>query len=243
MVIVGRRAVLFTLALANAVQQKKLVLPLILFSILLGTVSQVILYEHELAGLLTFACFDGFGLGALLSWLLVYQPAMAKRLRTPAVLLAIVACILQVTRVLSDNTILLLPSRTLTSLCTCALILHLVLKKEQQIQYAGFLLNNKGLIFIGKISYGIYLYHLLVPHFSAMALYKFFRFETPEATTLTFYLLQTGYFGLLLLIAYGSWKLVEEPILKYKDKFAYPKPLQTPVVKLVTTRETERLSQ
>lgn len=220
--------------------KRRFLLPTIILAALVGVLGQMIFPNSDI---LTFSCFDGFGIGALLAWGAAYRPAALKKLRTPSLFIAIVCCLLQAVRVFSESTITPLPSRTLTALCIGVLILHLLLKNDESKKFGGFLLNNKGLIFIGKISYGIYLYHLLIPHFAGMILYRLFGFQTPEATEFTFYLLQLGYFGLLLLMAYASWKLIEAPILKYKDKFAYHRPHQTPTVKLITRKETEKLPQ
>ena len=219
---------------------RRFLLPVITTATLVGVLGQLI---FPTSIILTFSCFDGFGIGALLAWATAYQPLALKKLRTPSILIAIICCLLQAVRVFSDSTITPLPSRTLTSLCTCVIILHLLLQKDESKKFGGFLLNNRGLIFMGKISYGIYLYHLMIPYFAGVILNRLFGFNTPEASELGFYILQLGYFCLLLLVAFASWKLVEQPILKYKERFAYRKPFQTPTVKVVTTTEVHTLSQ
>jgi len=76
------------------------------------------------------------------------------------------------------------------------------------------LLNNKQMLYIGKISYGVYLFHNFIPYF--------FGLEIPGMhASFSMYLIQ----GLRLLTLIGlasfSWFFVEKPILKLKEKFKF----------------------
>lgn len=76
------------------------------------------------------------------------------------------------------------------------------------------LLSFKPLAYIGKISYGIYLYHWVIQEFFTLGLQKL-NLQIPV-------LLLVGIkIGLSILIAAISWKLLEKPILKMKHKFNY----------------------
>jgi peptidoglycan/LPS O-acetylase OafA/YrhL len=70
------------------------------------------------------------------------------------------------------------------------------------------LLENSILIFIGKISYGLYLYHLIIP-------YIFF-----ENTSVLFI---SWNLGILFSIAVFSYYAIEKPLNTLKDKFPYDK--------------------
>lgn len=80
---------------------------------------------------------------------------------------------------------------------------------------AGRVLANQQMRFIGRISYGIYLYHFLVL-WSLLTLF-------PEATGLA----ENGWprfivgGGLALVAASLSWFLLEQPINRYKQHFPY----------------------
>jgi peptidoglycan/LPS O-acetylase OafA/YrhL len=84
---------------------------------------------------------------------------------------------------------------------------------------AGVYLNQRSLLArvlelpwirgFGRISYGFYLYHNLLPHW---ILFRLTGWRAPEW-------LEAGLsFGLGLGLAMLSWKLVEQPLLKLKDR-------------------------
>ena len=72
----------------------------------------------------------------------------------------------------------------------------------------GFILNSKPLQYIGKISYGIYLFHNFVP---GMLL----GLEFPQNKDLRFVM----YIVVTVAIASISWYIFESPILKLKSRF------------------------
>lgn len=76
--------------------------------------------------------------------------------------------------------------------------------------------NNRGLIFLGKISYGLYLLHNFVPPLYGI---EFPSFLQPFAFMLTNLLRLT----LLIVVCSLSWYLFEKPILKLKALFEYEK--------------------
>jgi len=73
------------------------------------------------------------------------------------------------------------------------------------------LLDNKLLLYIGKISYGLYLFHNLIPYYQL----PFFS----RSIGLNFIASQFMRFLILLSIASISWFLFEKPILKLKNNF------------------------
>ena len=78
----------------------------------------------------------------------------------------------------------------------------------------GIFLNNKILQYIGKISYGIYLFHNFIPFFYGLPLPKSFE-------PVSLYIIQICRFGILIAIASLSWFLFEKPLLKLKDRFSF----------------------
>lgn len=75
-------------------------------------------------------------------------------------------------------------------------------------------LSNKGLLYIGKISYGIYLFHNFIPYFYGLKIPGI-----PESLSL--YVIQGLRFSLLVAVASISWFLFEKPILQLKKRFEY----------------------
>lgn len=190
--------------------------------------------------ILTFSCFDGFGIGALLAWLLQYRAAWLEKIYLPSLWIAALCFALQAVRVLSESTIVIVPSRTLTAICTFAVINFILLRRRENGAFSTYVLQNRWLVIMGKISYGIYLYHLLIPHFTGKALAYLNSYLPFNPAPNNIYLIATENFLILLLVSYTSWKLIEQPVLKYKERFEYKpseKPVEEKAVRVIRTEE------
>ena len=74
------------------------------------------------------------------------------------------------------------------------------------------LLNNRILIYLGKISYGLYLYHNFIPCFYGLNL-------SWIPAEFSLYVVQFIRFSVLLFVASVSWYFIEKPMLKLKNSF------------------------
>ena len=90
-------------------------------------------------------------------------------------------------------------------------------------------LTHKWIIFIGKISYGIYLYHIMVKHFFSLLLNQvpfdkmgYFSKLQYNKTVILFPFITF----FTILIAYFSYRFIEAPLLKLKDRY-----FRTPSIK------------
>ena len=170
--------------------------------------------------ILTPSCFDAFAIGALLSWLINYRSDLIARLQ-PAFRSIVLVAFLFFAGELAGMSIF--PSRTIHSVLAVMAIYYSLFRKNNIV--VNFILNNKWLIRIGKISYGIYLYHLFVPELweyiinqlNAGGIDLFFNHEMPEWLKPAWLFIQEFFF--LLLIASVSWKFIEKPINNLKDSF------------------------
>jgi len=80
---------------------------------------------------------------------------------------------------------------------------------------AAYFYNNRFVIYLGKISYGIYLYHLFVPDFVIWFFLKYhIGFPSPAVLWLIYSLVTLGICSL-------SWVLIEQPINRLKDRYVY----------------------
>ena len=70
------------------------------------------------------------------------------------------------------------------------------------------ILSNRVLLFIGKISYGVYLFHNFIPYFYGIDWPKILQ-------PFSMYIVQLFRFLLLISIASISWFLFEKPILQF----------------------------
>jgi peptidoglycan/LPS O-acetylase OafA/YrhL len=76
------------------------------------------------------------------------------------------------------------------------------------------LLRNPALVYLGSISYGLYLYHaILYSYYYGIESRLHIRSNGPLGTAM--------FLVLTLAVASASWHLVERPILRYKDRFSY----------------------
>jgi len=80
--------------------------------------------------------------------------------------------------------------------------------------------NHKYLFFIGKISYGIYIYHgMLRPYFKEYIYENLHIYVQNGIIASTLYTIICT--AISILIAWISWQLIEQPILKLKKYFKY----------------------
>ena len=79
--------------------------------------------------------------------------------------------------------------------------------------WLGRVLGNRALVYIGKISYGIYLYHVYAPRFASLALSQVDKRSLPVQVAL--------YSAITLAVASASWFLFEKPINGLKSRFRY----------------------
>jgi peptidoglycan/LPS O-acetylase OafA/YrhL len=116
--------------------------------------------------------------------------------------------------------------KIVASLIAVILILHNIEpKKETKSVYDKFI-ENKKIQYIGTISYGLYLYHILVgilltPIINKITFILFASNETVKYLHFNNYLIKFPLFTLIsILLAHLSYKYLEFPFLKLKNKIA-----------------------
>lgn len=95
----------------------------------------------------------------------------------------------------------------------CAFLIYLAARGMNGLP--GFLLGNPVALYLGKISYGLYLYHLCIPSLCGWLLNFMNVKPLPEI------ILWVLYAGLTLALTSTSWHLIEQPINRLKDRFQY----------------------
>jgi len=200
---------------------KKYLPQVILFFIAIGICSQYLLHEMELGDIFTTSCFDAFGFGALLSWLTIFKP-QALMLFYKIIRWLALACFIVFMIGVFQQQWIYIPLRTLVSVIALWMITYIVyMDKEQRPLQLSFILNNKLLLFIGKISYGVYLYHRILPSLTTEVLNRYINNHLPLASKHIIYVLFMENFILLILLAWLSWNIIEAPLLKLKKYFTY----------------------
>jgi len=104
--------------------------------------------------------------------------------------------------------------------CTVFFYAFLVVKCINNEKTVSKVFQNKSLIFLGKISYGLYVYHgLLRPFFKTLLKEPIFNlFGNAIISSIIYFIVCTA---ITTGIAYISWILMEQPILRLKKKFHY----------------------
>jgi peptidoglycan/LPS O-acetylase OafA/YrhL len=197
--------------------------PVLILFIVTGITAQVLTRNDDFATILTPACFDAFGMGGLLAWTITMHPDRLNRMYKFVSVAGCIALIIFLGELVFDfwpN----LPQRTIQSTCALWLISYVVKQSSEQRSHSHLLfrlLGNKALVFIGKISYGIYLYHLYIPAIRVFVVSKlpgsFAQYlNNPAGSVLLF----TVDLAIVIGIALLSWKFIERPLLYFKGRFA-----------------------
>jgi peptidoglycan/LPS O-acetylase OafA/YrhL len=193
-----------------------------LLGVLLLTIATAVLYRlfihhtglsaNYFYGLATPGAFDALGLGGLLAWLR-HSGFDLSRLRKWLVPLAlsILSGILLLNHLDFALTLYFLKD-SLISLVLAAIIVGSVIGMPG---LWGRILEWGPIVYVGKISYGVYLYHNFVSHLSGKVLGRF-GFES-ELGPLNFILMSAG----TILVASASWYLIEKPVNSLKRYFPY----------------------
>ncbi len=200
---------------------KKFLPYLIAFFIVLGISFTYIVTEHGWwSVILTPSCFDAFGLGALLSYILVYRNEWLVTYHSVLNAGALVAIVLFVLMLFFPVNI---PMRTIHAVMALWLVTYCLFPANNKL--LNGILNIRFLMFMGKISYGIYLYHLFIPllrvtleeSFAAWDIDFLFNRSMPSIIRREWIFLQEWVF--VLLLAGLSWVVIEKPINSLKERF------------------------
>ena len=102
-----------------------------------------------------------------------------------------------------------------------ALMSALIINYASQNKFTGilkYILENKFVVYSGKISYGLYIFHLFVPNF-------FWSYLSPKIglNVSSKYTAFIVFYLVTFLMAHISWKLMENPINNLKKYFPYLK--------------------
>lgn len=205
-------------------EQFYLIWPIILFSfsihrakyfiiatLLLSMITIALLYKidpNRSYGSFTLSSFSGLSIGSLLAFIRYNKQRIPFRKQ---LFIIILICIIYL---YSPYLHFTGKSFLTVFIPTFALLSVLIIDKaiDGYKGIIGNILEAKPLVLIGKISYGLYLYHMFVPHISNYFLHDFnFSSEIYAIINTT----------LLIVISLISWFLIEKPINKLKNKFEY----------------------
>lgn len=164
-------------------------------------------------------CLDAFGIGALLAFFKFYHPdatrafLLRKNLGIISLVLLAIAGFLDISyanRVLNIFNVTF--CRTLIALSSVWIIG--VASFSGFRGKAGRFLENRAVVYLGKISYGLYVYHYIL-------IYLFTRFRIFKSPFLNFGATRILLVLITIAVASLSWFFFEKPINNLKARFPY----------------------
>jgi peptidoglycan/LPS O-acetylase OafA/YrhL len=197
---------------------KKILPYLFLIIIFVSLGINTFLQDIPMIRVLTFSNLHTLGVGALLAYFTVHLPTqkhftwlVSKRTVLTFILLPLMAIILLTQSYFGYA------KPFIVELFLALTAVSLVLAATYGWQFGlGSIGKNKALMHIGKISYGIYLYHLPLPSLSRAVYLKITGHELYFAHELYNFLFFTT---LTIILAHLSFNFIEKPFLKLKKKF------------------------
>ena len=200
---------------------KRYLFQIILFSLFAGIAGTQILFNAygEFSGVLLLPCITAFAIGALYAYVVNCQQYKKWVVKIFLILLPVCLVLLY----LHQQGHKLVVIRAVNALIAINLIMYICNERYNFVTRS--ILNNKFLVGIGKISYGVYLYHYFLPYYWL----KFVTYlkGSIHLSDKAFKLLTvppSGYLAqllLLLTIAWFSYRYIEFNFLKLKKYFNY----------------------
>ncbi|MBK9332811.1 MAG: acyltransferase [Ignavibacteria bacterium] len=167
-------------------------------------------YHTMFSYMLTLSCIDAFSLGALLAYARNYIDKNIDLNKGVYLYVLYGVFLLMIILMFFEINVI---DVAMSKFCISVIALFMVSKLSLG---AGgiwkLILENKFIIYIGKISYGMYIFHTFIP-----AIYTALKIPPAKSLIVMFVI----YFLMLLIISSVSWYLLEKPINSLKKKFSY----------------------
>lgn len=171
------------------------------------------------------ACLDSLGLGCLLGYCQYYQNDLTHKITKYLFLVAFWVgmpyfIIFRITGILYFEKAYLYE---LFGILSNIFLTYVIYKASKGFKgYVGKILEWSPLIYLGQISYGIYLYHLIAKA-GVIKIAQILNVPFSPSSLLSFCVFS----GLTVILAALSWHFFEQPINRLKNKFSYT-PTQPP---------------
>ncbi len=191
-------------------------------SIILGVVSKfvVMFVMHKTFPVLVVNCFDSFGIGGVYAYMLLNKERCAKFERSFIILFPFLLYIAWRISSFGGSSLGVIYSITLNSIIALGLIMFVLKNKSEWMR--RYILENKVFNFIGRISYGIYLYHYSLGRVLDNSFKRFFETHpTVPAFLSNYYFLYGLKLAILIGVCWLSFVLIEQPVLRLKKRFEY----------------------
>lgn len=211
---------------------QKYFLHLIWFMIIIGLGSRLLFLGFEWPGYeryiwSTAACFDCLGMGALLAWMKTNRPDQLKKIvryyLIPLIMVTGFFILSKLTGAGDDSFLFAGFGRTMVGITGFFLVGICALETSK---WGKHLLTGKLLRFFGRISYGLYVYHWIIfvlLHDSIREWIQQMQSDSWVIEKLKYntYIVSFVVLTILsVLVASVSYRLIEKPLLRLKERFA-----------------------
>lgn len=204
----------FLILLAPARHLLKIIVGSIVLAILFRYITVKVFQQVLVSGVWTFGCMDSLGLGGLLAFVSYHERFRVNRarfLRWSLVLGCVILGSVIVLYLRRTGTVLVA-----TFLCLgCSLIFMVIIARAADgvKGWSKPILEAAPLLYIGQISYGLYVYHNFMPGIVKL-------FYVGDGGMLPTLVIAAASLALTFAAAVLSWHLVEKPISKLKSFYA-----------------------
>lgn len=167
-------------------------------------------YHTMFSYMLTLSCIDAFALGGWLAYIRNYIDGLFELLKGKYIFLLIGTLLFIVINMFFEINIV---DVSMFKFCIAVIALFMVSKLSTGFKgKLKYIFENKFLMYLGKISYGMYIFHTFVPYIYESLGLPFFN------SMLIMFLI---YLFILIVISSLSWIILEKPINNLKRKFSY----------------------
>jgi len=203
-----------------------------------GVLGRAILYLHNSAyipysNFNTISCLDSLGIGAILAFMTIYKTDQLKQIISNRILFALSCLSFLATMIFSYSFFSGDAKYNFVSMVFMRFFFNVmcfwILGWSVTFGYTGIIkkiLENKAVVYLGRISYGMYLYHLFVPQFVAIIFHHFKINVFSSGSTIAFLAMIIINISVTIIIASVSWYIIEKPMNNLKKYFSYNKKLK-----------------
>ncbi|MCW3121552.1 MAG: acyltransferase [Flavipsychrobacter sp.] len=171
---------------------------------------------------LVFNRIDSFAAGAVYAYMRLNEKREQRFQKVFLIALPLMLYLAWRIAPFSGTPVCFMYSTFVDSVIAVALIMFAIKNKNEWMR--KYVLENTVFNFLGKISYGLYLYHFTLSASYDRLLAKCIQYypDIPQVFTGAFFSYLMKY-TILIIICWLSYKFIELPIMQYKNRFQYSK--------------------